>query len=322
MYTIFKFLDDGQFANGCEEWFLDERTSCRRTFDDYEAIELALINKEGMPTKAITHSVAVIKQFGAYSEAVRFRAVLNSSDGTSDTEPQTYFRLHYGVRESTFKEAPHSQKTQLPTLSHFGAVEPQVLKDLEDLRASPHNMEHEMSSFRTIQPIAHLLNPDTTCDPANVEKASISVDTITVEICQCTKCPAILTAQCMFGTTYTARWLRKLKPSMCCPIIMQFLDEDDAARPLISQAPLSFAEKFRTIKVKAARTRMQQKLTKKPLPTPHNSVTGSYQSRPSSTHQSMRIMTFDITQSQMSYAPTSPSNLASRNTVDTCDHSS
>ncbi|GAA57921.1 hypothetical protein CLF_113351, partial [Clonorchis sinensis] len=45
-----------------------------------------------------------------------------------------------------------------------------------------------------------------------------------------------------------------------------FQDENDAVRLLTSQALLSSTEKFRTFKVKAARTRMQRQLTKKLLP--------------------------------------------------------
>ncbi|GAA47199.1 hypothetical protein CLF_100073 [Clonorchis sinensis] len=74
---------------------------------------------------------------------------------------------------------------------------------------------------------------------------------------------ALLTASGMLDTTCTTRRLRKLKPSMCCPIILQFQDENDAVRLLTSQALLCSTEKFRTIKIKAARTGTQRKLTKK-----------------------------------------------------------
>ncbi|GAA56635.1 ubiquitin carboxyl-terminal hydrolase 12/46 [Clonorchis sinensis] len=194
-------------------------------------------------------------------------------------------------------------------------------------------MEHELSPFRAIQPIACLLNPDATCDRATQEKASILHNAIAVEICQRIECrrqvlifnasdriphtkTAILTACGMLDTTCTARRLRKSKPSMFCPIIIQFRDENGAFSLLISQALLSPTEEFRAIKAKAALTRMQRQLTMKVLPTSHNSVTDSCRIGPSSTQQSTRIRTFDVTQSQMPHAPTSSSNLASRITVD------
>ncbi|GAA57783.1 hypothetical protein CLF_113192 [Clonorchis sinensis] len=146
-------------------------------------------------------------------------------------------------------------------------------------------MEHEISFLQNIQPIACLLNPDATCDPATLEKASTLIDTIAVEICQRIECrrqvlvfntpdrippehtkTALLTACGMLGTTCTARRLRKSKPSMCCPIMLQFQDENDALRLLTSQALLCSTENFRTIKVKASRTRMQRQLTKKRPP--------------------------------------------------------
>ncbi|GAA47323.1 hypothetical protein CLF_100219, partial [Clonorchis sinensis] len=52
-----------------------------------------------------------------------------------------------------------------------------------NLRARLHKMQHEISSLQNIQPIACLLNPDATCDPATLEKASTLIDTIAVEIC-------------------------------------------------------------------------------------------------------------------------------------------
>ncbi|GAA55577.1 hypothetical protein CLF_108355 [Clonorchis sinensis] len=143
-------------------------------------------------------------------------------------------------------------------------------------------MEHEMSFLQNIQPIACLLNPDATCDPVTLEKASITIDRIAVEICQRIECrrqvlgfnppdrippehtkTALLTACGTLDTTCTARRLRKLKPSMCCPIMLQFQDENDALRLLTSYALLCSTEKFRIIKVTAVRTRMQRQLTKK-----------------------------------------------------------
>ncbi|GAA57572.1 hypothetical protein CLF_112910 [Clonorchis sinensis] len=50
---------------------------------------------------------------------------------------------------------------------------------------------------------------------------------------------AILTACGMQDTMCTARRLRKSKPSMCCPIIMRFRDEKNAARLLTAQTLLS-----------------------------------------------------------------------------------
>ncbi|GAA48602.1 hypothetical protein CLF_101804 [Clonorchis sinensis] len=174
--------------------------------------------------------------------------------------------------------------TPQPDNTHLSPspVGSQVLKDLENLRARLHKMEHEISFLRNIQPVACLLNPDATCDPATLEKASTLIDTIAVEICQCIECRrqvlvfntpdrippehtkiALLTACGMLGTTCTARRLRKSKPSMCCPIMLQFQDENDALRLLTSQSLLCSTEKFRTIKDKPARTRMQRQLTKK-----------------------------------------------------------
>ncbi|GAA57677.1 hypothetical protein CLF_113065 [Clonorchis sinensis] len=57
---------------------------------------------------------------------------------------------------------------------------------MENLTACPHKMERERSFFRNIHTC--LLNPDATCDPATLEKASILIDTIAVEICQRTEC--------------------------------------------------------------------------------------------------------------------------------------
>ncbi|GAA53905.1 hypothetical protein CLF_111592, partial [Clonorchis sinensis] len=101
-------------------------------------------------------------------------------------------------------------------------------------------MENEISALRTVQSIACLLNPDATCDPTILEKASIFIDTMASEICQRIECrhqglifnapdriplehtkTAIVTACGMQDTICTARRLRKSKPSMCCPIIMQ-----------------------------------------------------------------------------------------------------
>ncbi|KAG5454573.1 hypothetical protein CSKR_203655 [Clonorchis sinensis] len=146
-------------------------------------------------------------------------------------------------------------------------------------------MEHEISFLQNIQPIACLLNPDATCDPATLEKASTLIDTIAVEICQRIECrrqvlifntpdrispehtkTALLTACGMLGATCTARRLRKSKPSTCRPIMLQFQDENDALRLITSQALLCSTKNFRTIKVKAARTRIQRQLTKKRLP--------------------------------------------------------
>ncbi|KER23459.1 hypothetical protein T265_08678 [Opisthorchis viverrini] len=139
-----------------------------------------------------------------------------------------------------------------------------------------------MSSLRTIQSIACLLNPDETCDPTNLEKASTLIVTIASEICQRIECrhqvlvfnapdrtplehtrTAILTACGMLGTMCTARRLRKSKTSMCCPVVMQFRDENDAARQLTARALLSSTKKFHTLKLKDACTRMRRQLTKK-----------------------------------------------------------
>ncbi|GAA54560.1 hypothetical protein CLF_103843 [Clonorchis sinensis] len=170
------------------------------------------------------------------------------------------------------------------TLLSPSPVGSQVLNDLEILRARMHKMEYEMS-LRNIQPIACLLNPGAACEPATLEKVSILIETIAVEICQRTECrrqvlvfnapdriplehvkTTILTACGMPNTTCTARRLRKLKLYMRCLIILQSQDENDAVRLLTSKALLFFTEKFRTITVKAARTRMQRQLTKKLLP--------------------------------------------------------
>ncbi|GAA42032.2 hypothetical protein CLF_113183 [Clonorchis sinensis] len=116
----------------------------------------------------------------------------------------------------------------------------EVLNDLENLRIRVHQMEKEMSVLRTIQSIACILNPDATCDPTNLEKASILIDTIASEICQRIECrhqvltfnapdrislghtkTSILTARGMQDIIYTARRLRKSKPSMRCQIIVQ-----------------------------------------------------------------------------------------------------
>ncbi|GAA47469.1 hypothetical protein CLF_100404 [Clonorchis sinensis] len=83
--------------------------------------------------------------------------------------------------------------------------------------------------------------------PPALEKASILVDTIAFEICERIECrhqvlvfnepdrsplehtkTAILTAFGMLDTMCTARRPRQLKPSLCCPIILQFRDENDA----------------------------------------------------------------------------------------------
>ncbi|GAA47841.1 hypothetical protein CLF_100867 [Clonorchis sinensis] len=127
----------------------------------------------------------------------------------------------------------------------------EVLNELENLRTHVRQMENEMSALRTIHSTACLLNPDATCGPTNLVKASILIDMIAPEICQRIECrhqvllinapdriplehtkTAILTACGMQDTKYTARWLRKSKQSMCCPIIMQFRDEMNAARIL------------------------------------------------------------------------------------------
>ncbi|GAA53857.1 hypothetical protein CLF_111321 [Clonorchis sinensis] len=157
-----------------------------------------------------------------------------------------------------------------------------VLNDLENLRTRVYQMENGMSALRTIQSIACLLNPDATCDPPNLEKASILIDMIAPEICQRIECrhqvlifnapdriplehtkTTILTACGMQDNICTARRLRKSKPSMCCPIILQFRDEKNAARLLAAQILLSSTKKFQTLKIKAARTRLQRQLTKK-----------------------------------------------------------
>ncbi|GAA54298.1 hypothetical protein CLF_113580 [Clonorchis sinensis] len=154
-------------------------------------------------------------------------------------------------------------------------------------------MENEISALRTVQSIACLLNPDATCDPTTLEKASIFIDTMASEICQRIECrhqvlifnapdriplehtkTAILTACGTQDTICTARRLRKSKPSMCCPIIMQFRDEKNAARLLTAQTLLSSTKKFQTLKIKAARTRLQRQLTKK-LPKPVTPSTAS-----------------------------------------------
>ncbi|GAA56642.1 hypothetical protein CLF_111293, partial [Clonorchis sinensis] len=61
---------------------------------------------------------------------------------------------------------------------------------------------------------------------------------------------------------------------MCCPIIMQFRDEKNAARLLTARTLLSSTKKFQTLKIKAARTRLQRQLTKK-LPKPVTPSTAS-----------------------------------------------
>ncbi|GAA57333.1 hypothetical protein CLF_112543 [Clonorchis sinensis] len=147
-------------------------------------------------------------------------------------------------------------------------------------------MENEISALRTIQSIACLLNPDAAYDPTNLEEASILIDTNASEICQRIECrhqvsifnepdriplehteTAILTACDMQDTICTARRLRKSKPSMCCPTIMQFQEEKNAARLLTAQTLLSSTKRLRPPKIKAARTRLQRQLTKK-LPEP------------------------------------------------------
>ncbi|GAA53157.1 hypothetical protein CLF_109647 [Clonorchis sinensis] len=64
----------------------------------------------------------------------------------------------------------------------------EVLNDLEKLRTRVHQMENEISALRTVQSIACLLNPDATCDPTILEKASIFIDTMASEICQRIEC--------------------------------------------------------------------------------------------------------------------------------------
>ncbi|GAA55655.1 hypothetical protein CLF_108580 [Clonorchis sinensis] len=158
----------------------------------------------------------------------------------------------------------------------------EALNDLENLRTRMNQTKNEMSALRTIQSIACPLNPDATRDPTNLEKASILIDTIASEICQHIECrhqvrifnapdriplehtkTAILTACGMQDTICIAQLLRKSKPSMRCPIIMQFQDEKNAARLLTAQTVLSSTKKFQTLKIKAARTRVQRQLTKK-----------------------------------------------------------
>ncbi|GAA48848.1 hypothetical protein CLF_102111 [Clonorchis sinensis] len=162
----------------------------------------------------------------------------------------------------------------------------EVLNDPENLRTRVHQTENEMSALRTIQLIAGPLNPDETCNPTNLEKASILIDTIASDICQRIECrhhvpifsapdriplehtrAAILTACGMQDAICTARRLRKLEPPMCCPSMMQFRDEKNAARLLTAHTLLSSNKKFQTLKIKAARTRLQRQLTKK-LPEP------------------------------------------------------
>ncbi|GAA57254.1 gap-Pol polyprotein, partial [Clonorchis sinensis] len=58
----------------------------------------------------------------------------------------------------------------------------QVLKYLHNLRTRLYMMEHEISPFRTIQSIGHLLNPDATCDPANLEEAPTIIDTMRLRV--------------------------------------------------------------------------------------------------------------------------------------------
>ncbi|GAA52236.1 hypothetical protein CLF_107658 [Clonorchis sinensis] len=167
----------------------------------------------------------------------------------------------------------------------------QILQDLENLKARLHKMEHELSFFQDIRPIACLLNPDATCDPAILEKASILVDTIAVEFCQRIECRhqvlvfnapdgtplehtknAILTACIMPNTTCTARRLQKSKLSVHCPIMMQFRDENDVVRLLTSQDLLPSTEELRTIEGKAARTRIQSSVGLSPGPNTTDAV--------------------------------------------------
>ncbi|GAA57499.1 hypothetical protein CLF_112811, partial [Clonorchis sinensis] len=176
-------------------------------------------------------------------------------DASVCDHPKTKLRQRYFLRsaESTpqLEDTCYSDVLPVRPAHLFFPLRPsvgsQVLKDLENLKTRLHNMEPETFSFQTIQPVACLLTPDATCDPANLEKASILIDTIAAEICQRIECRhqallvsapdriplehakiVILAACGMLETTCTARRLRKLKPSMYCPITIQFLDENDA----------------------------------------------------------------------------------------------
>ncbi|GAA48905.1 hypothetical protein CLF_102195, partial [Clonorchis sinensis] len=208
-----------------------------------------------------------------YPEAVRLSALWVTDIAFSSMEICDYVRKNYGIELTGddvrilrdklrpldhpvcdlqgIRDALHPLGPMAVSVCDYGSLKvlsftsvrlrvgPQVLKDLENLGARLYKMEHEMSFLQNIQPIVCLLNPDATCDPATLEKASMLIDTIAVEICQRIECrhqvlavntpdrvppehtkAAILTACGMLDTTCTARWLRKLKPSTCCPIIL------------------------------------------------------------------------------------------------------
>ncbi|GAA49368.1 hypothetical protein CLF_102932 [Clonorchis sinensis] len=108
----------------------------------------------------------------------------------------------------------------------------------------------------------------------DLAKASVLCDTLASEINQRMECrrqvsiydatesipvertkAAILTACNMHDTVFSARRLRKWKPSLRCPVLMKFRDEDDSMRLFTSQTLLSSTQTFQTVKVKAARTR-------------------------------------------------------------------
>ncbi|GAA32622.1 hypothetical protein CLF_111174 [Clonorchis sinensis] len=133
-------------------------------------------------------------------------------------------------------------------------------------------MESELTSYRSLQPIACLLTRDATYDPVNLAKVPVFIDTVASEISQRAECrnqvllysvlgriplehtkTAILTACNMHDAACTARRLRKSKPSLCCPILMRLGDENDALRLLTSQALLYSTQTFQTVKVNAAR---------------------------------------------------------------------
>ncbi|GAA48574.1 hypothetical protein CLF_101770 [Clonorchis sinensis] len=162
--------------------------------------------------------------------------------------------------------------------------ESQLCTDLANLSARVNKIESELISYRSVQPPVRLLTPDSVCDPSDLAKALVLIDTLASEVSRRMECrkqvliynvsdripvertkAVTLTACNMHDTVCTARRLRKFKPSLRCPMLMQFRDENDATRLLTSQALLSSTQTFQTVKVKAVRTRIQRQLTRNSL---------------------------------------------------------
>ncbi|GAA39092.2 hypothetical protein CLF_104246 [Clonorchis sinensis] len=201
-------------------------------------------------------------------------------------------------------------------------------------------MESEVIPYRSKQPLACLLIHDASCDPSDLAKASVLIDTLGSEMSQRMECrkavliyiasdgasverkkAAILTTCNTHDTVCTARRLRKLEPSLRCRMLIQFVDENDATRLLTSQAFLSSTQTFRTVKIEAVRTRLQRQLTRTYLLKLLEATTDNYQTDPPSVQQSVPANTLGLIQWQTSHASNPFESCASYITDDTCTHS-